>query len=145
MRLFLSACCLLLLSLPGCGTQGARQASRGDVKTAVEGSAPQFEVGTVNEYAMPSPPQFNTEAYDRIEENDFLSAKRNPLSTFSIDVDTGSYSNVRRMLTDGIRPPADSETGLDGLPDPISEAQALADLRTLAERNNPGIAMIGLG
>ena len=45
----------------------------------------------------------------------------------------------------GIRPPADSETGLDGLPDPISEAQALADLRTLAERNNPGIAMIGLG
>ena len=31
-----------------------------------------------------------------------------PVSTFSIDVDTGSYSNVRRMIRQGVRPPADA-------------------------------------
>ncbi len=48
----------------------------------------------------------NTEAYDRIVENPFLAVRDNPLSTFSIDVDTASYANVRRMLTSGQLPPA---------------------------------------
>jgi len=52
--------------------------------------------------------EFNTEAYDRIYENPFLRAKENPLSTFSIDVDTASYANVRRFLNDGQRPPRDA-------------------------------------
>src|SRR5262249_40374553 len=47
----------------------------------------------------------NTEAYDHIVDNAFLAAARNPLSTFSIDVDTASYSNVRRFLTSGMLPP----------------------------------------
>ena len=42
--------------------------------------------------------EFNTEAYDGIQENRFRDARDNPLSTFSIDVDTASYSNVRRFL-----------------------------------------------
>jgi Ca-activated chloride channel family protein len=50
----------------------------------------------------------NTEAYDRIVENDFLAVADAPLSTFSVDVDTASYSNVRRFLTDGSLPPADA-------------------------------------
>lgn len=41
---------------------------------------------------------WNTEEYDRIYENRFLLALQNPLSTFSIDVDTASYSNVRRFI-----------------------------------------------
>ena len=45
--------------------------------------------------------QWNTEAYARIEENRFLNAAANPLSTFSIDVDAASYSNVRRFLSAG--------------------------------------------
>ncbi len=49
--------------------------------------------------------EFNTEAYDHGEDGAFLRAAANPLSTFSIDVDTASYSNVRRMLTRGQRPP----------------------------------------
>jgi Ca-activated chloride channel family protein len=49
--------------------------------------------------------EFNTEAYDGIEENRFLAAKDNPLSTFSIDVDTASYSNVRRFLRSDRLPP----------------------------------------
>ncbi len=40
----------------------------------------------------------NTEEYDKITENEFLEAKSNPLSTFSIDVDNASYSNIRRIL-----------------------------------------------
>jgi Ca-activated chloride channel family protein len=53
--------------------------------------------------------EFNTEAYDRIIENEFLSAAENPLSTFSIDVDTASYSNARRFLmTENRLPPKDA-------------------------------------
>ncbi len=49
--------------------------------------------------------QFNTEAYNGITENIFHDATRSPLSTFSIDVDAASYSNVRRFLQSGQRPP----------------------------------------
>ncbi|MBN1797922.1 MAG: VWA domain-containing protein [Spirochaetales bacterium] len=51
---------------------------------------------------------FSTEEYDRIYENDFLEAIKNPQSTFSIDVDTASYSNVRRFLKTGSLPPPDA-------------------------------------
>ncbi len=50
----------------------------------------------------------STEAYARIEENRFLAAYSNPLSTFSIDVDAASYTNVRRFLNAGSLPPADA-------------------------------------
>lgn len=50
--------------------------------------------------------EFNTEDYDGIVENRFLTVKENALSTFSIDVDAGSYSNVRRFLQMGQLPPA---------------------------------------
>ena len=53
-------------------------------------------------------PQFNTEQYNRIYENEFLEVAQNPLSTFSIDVDTASYSNVRRFLNNNQMPPADA-------------------------------------
>jgi Ca-activated chloride channel family protein len=50
----------------------------------------------------------NTEAYAHVVDNAFLSPSRAPLSTFAIDVDTASYSNVRRFLTDGTLPPPDA-------------------------------------
>ncbi|MBL8827802.1 MAG: von Willebrand factor type A domain-containing protein [Planctomycetaceae bacterium] len=53
-------------------------------------------------------PRRNTESYARIHDNPFLDSKTNPLSTFSIDVDTGSYSNVRRFLTGNQLPPPDA-------------------------------------
>ena len=53
-------------------------------------------------------PQSNAEEYDRIYENAFLESRENPLSTFSIDVDTASYSNVRRFLNQGQLPPPDA-------------------------------------
>ena len=50
----------------------------------------------------------NTEGYDVIDENPFLRAATTPRSTFSIDVDHASYSNVRRFLSGGTRPPRDA-------------------------------------
>ncbi len=49
-----------------------------------------------------------SEEYDAISENVFKWAQKNPLSTFSIDVDGASYSNVRRMITDGYLPHVDA-------------------------------------
>ena len=50
----------------------------------------------------------NTEAYDPIDENPFLAVRGNPRSTFSIDVDRASYSNVRRFIAAGTLPPRDA-------------------------------------
>ncbi|WP_299486701.1 VWA domain-containing protein [Acaryochloris sp. IP29b_bin.137] len=54
------------------------------------------------------PGTFNTEDYQRINENPFFLPQRTPLSTFSIDVDTASYSNVRRFIRQGQLPPKDA-------------------------------------
>ena len=51
---------------------------------------------------------WNTEAYERIDENPFRPVSVAPLSTFSVDVDRASYANVRRFLNQGTRPPADA-------------------------------------
>src|SRR5262245_53772181 len=50
----------------------------------------------------------NTEGYDVISENPFLTTASAPRSTFSIDVDHASYSNVRRFLRQGQQPPRDA-------------------------------------
>jgi Ca-activated chloride channel homolog len=76
-------------------------------------------VGTVANAPMPAKPwridgldtdpsQFNTEEYGRVDENEFLAVADHPLSTFSADVDRASYSNVRRFLRYGQRPPRDA-------------------------------------
>ena len=51
---------------------------------------------------------FNTEGYAAVTENGFKNVKNNPLSTFSIDVDNASYSNIRRFINSGSLPPADA-------------------------------------
>jgi len=48
------------------------------------------------------------EGYDPIEERSFADPLRDPLSTFSIDVDTAAYANVRRFLNQGHWPPKDA-------------------------------------
>ncbi|MEQ1751653.1 MAG: von Willebrand factor type A domain-containing protein, partial [Prosthecobacter sp.] len=50
----------------------------------------------------------NTESYNQIIENKLISVTREPLSTFSIDVDTASYANVRRFLNQNTQPPRDA-------------------------------------
>lgn len=48
------------------------------------------------------------ESYAGITENTFHSVSKNPLSTFSIDVDAASYSNIRRFINNGGLPPKDA-------------------------------------
>lgn len=52
--------------------------------------------------------QLQNEQYQKIETSDVHSTLEQPVSTFSIDVDTGAYSNVRRMLNNGQLPPTDA-------------------------------------
>jgi Ca-activated chloride channel family protein len=51
---------------------------------------------------------FNTEAYDRTTDNGWKLVGQEPLSTFSADVDTAAYSNLRRFLNTGQRVPKDA-------------------------------------
>lgn len=53
-------------------------------------------------------PNFNTEGYAYNPENSFKNVKSTPLSTFSIDVDAASYSNMRRFINNGQNPPIDA-------------------------------------
>jgi Ca-activated chloride channel family protein len=91
------------------------------VEGGVEGGVPGGVVGGVvgsvigtGRFVVPAPmlkadtAEFNTEEYGRFEENEFLAVADNPLSTFSVDVDRAAYSNVRRFLRDGQRPPRDA-------------------------------------
>jgi Ca-activated chloride channel family protein len=64
--------------------------------------------GVEMEFAADEGGEFNTEEYSRINENNFKDAKQNPLSTFSIDVDTASYTNIRRFLSGNRLPPKDA-------------------------------------
>lgn len=57
-------------------------------------------------YHLANDDGYNREGYDHIQENGFRSVKQEPLSTFSIDVDGASYSNVRRFINNNTLPPA---------------------------------------
>ncbi|HLO52818.1 MAG TPA: von Willebrand factor type A domain-containing protein [Saprospiraceae bacterium] len=57
----------------------------------------------------PAPePEINTESYDAIVENRFVSPLDEALSTFSLDVDKAAYANVRRFINNGEKPPVDA-------------------------------------
>jgi len=60
------------------------------------------------EMERPSPDDASGEGYAKVAENQFETVADTPLSTFSIDVDTAAYSNMRRFLTDGVLPPVDA-------------------------------------
>ncbi|MDE5992015.1 MAG: von Willebrand factor type A domain-containing protein [Oscillospiraceae bacterium] len=51
---------------------------------------------------------YNTEEYSKSEESGYKKASLSPLSTFSADVDTASYANLRRLINDGSSIPADA-------------------------------------
>lgn len=65
-------------------------------------------VGGMPAGMQPMPGDINTENYTHRETNPVQLVSEQPVSTFSIDVDTGSYTNVRRMLNEGRLPPADA-------------------------------------
>ena len=86
------------ISLTGCG--GAPESSEVYEAAAAEDTA--YDGGYYEEMAESDyiGAEFNTEEYNHIDENGFLTVSVSPLSTFAVDVDTGSYTNFRRMVED---------------------------------------------
>ena len=87
------------------------QARKMKLSNAIPGSAPGIHMREEQAYhryhdSDGKRDDFDTEDYDHIKENKFLKVVDNPVSTFSIDVDAASYSNVRRFLNQGQLPPA---------------------------------------
>lgn len=91
---------------------GIDRQSKGDASPAVlhqaipnSAAMASFRASAAVEYCCPPA---NRENYASFDDNPVKLASEHPVSTFSIDVDTGSYSNVRRFLTDGQLPPPDA-------------------------------------
>ncbi len=75
----------------------------------VEASDGVLIVSTKNSsFKMPIIEEIENESYEEIFENKFEATKFSPLSTFSIDVDKASYSNIRRMINNGQKVHADA-------------------------------------
>ncbi len=94
--------------ITGYGTKKSHLAIRGNAK---ESAAPAGRVSRVQDMSFAAPvaqQDFNTEGYSTIHENGYKDVLKQPLSTFSIDVDKASYSNVRRFINQGQLPPVDA-------------------------------------
>ena len=61
-----------------------------------------------SQYGYVAPTPLNDESYGNITENSFTTVSSAALSTFSVDVDAASYSNIRRFINQGQMPPADA-------------------------------------
>lgn len=85
-----------------------RKAANGIVADGYASAPPPPSPAMMIAPAEPMPELANTEKYADRDDNPVRRASEAPVSTFSIDVDTGSYANVRSMLRQGVRPPADS-------------------------------------
>lgn len=84
-----------------------KQTSQSSNYTMPDVKADQLVTSEIRSEEIAEPDKaFNTEDYSNIVENKFLSPAQEPLSTFSIDVDEASYTNVRRYLLNGRLPPA---------------------------------------
>ena len=94
------------LDLQRIARQEARASRRADFNKAWFNKVMEENTSLPSKVQRPSLQEFNTEAYAAVNENDFLSSAETPLSTFSIDVDTASYANVRRFLQEDSLPPA---------------------------------------
>lgn len=97
-------------------------------------------------------PDWNTERYDRIYENDFILTSQDPRSTFSIDVDTASYSNMRRFLNQGRLPPKDAVRIEEMInyfsydyPSPKGDVPFGVDIETAASPWHKGYRLVRIG
>ncbi len=109
MRIYLPILCGSLLLILGCGDESPPgSADSAPATSAISGSTQESLPAAYPPAAAAEHPEaeFNTEEYAYLAEHGFQTPQQAPLSTFSIDVDTASYSNVRRMLQAGQLPPA---------------------------------------
>ncbi len=82
----------------------------------------------MNIMPIPHPTPTTSEKYQQLDENGVKQVSNTPLSTFSIDVDTGSYANVRRFIDQGQLPPKGAVR--------VEEMLNYFDYHQLAPRNN---------
>ncbi|MBT9302145.1 vWA domain-containing protein [Pseudomonas sp. TAE6080] len=108
----------LLVALAGCGLSSRDEAKAPEAVAIPElQSAPiQAQGAMLKRMAMPAPMAMHDavameyraeprEQYQNLPDNPVHSVAQTPVSTFSVDVDTGSYANVRRFLNQGRLPP----------------------------------------
>lgn len=86
----------------------AREKTHGSADAALESLLFFDDLLETDETVVFIPPTSGGEQYEIIEEEGYLSTYVQPLSTFSVDVDTASYSNIRRYLDDNRLPPRDA-------------------------------------
>ena len=80
----------------------------GVVAPPVLGAVPAGASGGVSDSVTRIRPSTTNESYARTDENAFVRASQEPLATFAIDVDTASFSNIRRFLNQNQMPPRDA-------------------------------------
>lgn len=97
----------LALLLTACGTNKETRSIQSEQVYCMDLTVANKEEAYSVNYAPPLVDE-NTEEYSKVKEQGFCSVKQNPYSTFSIDVDAASYSNMRRMLVQGELPPKNS-------------------------------------
>ena len=108
---------LLLVACNSASRDLAKESYKSDIREeATEGTAEESEVAAVPQVQqiavganqVNQERKASSEQYDIINDNTFKLVSENPLSTFSIDVDAASYSNVRRFINNGQLPPPDA-------------------------------------
>jgi Ca-activated chloride channel homolog len=110
-KIILKTSSVALQEIVVASAHGVKRSTRMNVDYSVAaplaGSAIAYERDNgVYKNVQRSKEDFNREGYEFTAENEFMKVNDNPLSTFSIDVDAASYSNVRRILKQGQLPPA---------------------------------------
>jgi Ca-activated chloride channel family protein len=80
----------------------------GDPRARAARSVQSVAVATAGPTVVARRDPRNTEEYAKIDDNRFVSVASSPLSTFSVDVDRASYTNVRRFINRGALPPKDA-------------------------------------
>ncbi len=107
---------MLVVSLTACGGAAKGYAPSNSMESEAITYVGQSPMETQTTYAKVAdmsesdvmPEEFNTEEYNYIRGNSFLAVKANPFSTFAADVDTASYTNLRRKILSGSNPAADA-------------------------------------
>ena len=106
-RIVMQPAVLALQSVVVSGTADTKRVTLGASVVSVRGMAT-LPAGSVPAPAPARDRTHNTEGYAAISENEFRSASDVPLSTFGVDVDRASYTNLRRMVRLGQLPPVDA-------------------------------------
>ena len=106
-RAFGSSVFVCLFAVVGCGDSTFEESSAKFTSPAAVAASPPADAAFLK-FDDVADHSANTESYEQIVENQLLNVRQQPLSTFSIDVDTASYSNVRRFLQQRQLPPADA-------------------------------------